>query len=486
MSGVREPANWARRNFVRAPFGDVRRVRRLLKLARAMAERPGESLVGLCKTPYDVKATYKFLRHPEVTPDNLQHCHRELTTRSLREPGTVSLLLEDTSEISWNTSLDIPDLGPTGDDNPRVKGFLLHSVLAVRWCAPHDPAGPHLRPAAEVLGLAHQEYYLRQPIPSGEDGNSSSARLDRARESQLWLRSGERLGPAPEGVRFVRVADRGADIYEYLIDCQERRHGFVVRAAQDRSLVESKARLFATVRSLPAWAVVELDVRERKPAKAKTGRKVHLGRPAHCAKLAVAACPVRIMSPARAEASKGKLQPVACTAVRVWELDPPAGAEPLEWILLCDGPVETAATALECVLQYATRWVVEDFHKALKSGLGAERLRLETGHALKAAVALMSIGALRLVELRERLRVVPEAKASEAGLDALELKLLRLESGRKLQTIKDVALALGRLGGHMNRKGDGMPGLLTLWRDYSRLQPLTRGARMAYQISGSG
>jgi hypothetical protein len=162
MSGVREPANWARRNFVRAPFGDVRRVRRLLKLARAMAERPGESLVGLCKTPYDVKATYKFLRHPEVTPDNLQHCHRELTTRSLREPGTVSLLLEDTSEISWNTSLDIPDLGPTGDDNPRVKGFLLHSVLAVRWCAPHDPAGPHLRPAAEVLGLERRS----SPAPS--------------------------------------------------------------------------------------------------------------------------------------------------------------------------------------------------------------------------------------------------------------------------------------------------------------------------------
>jgi hypothetical protein len=59
---------------------------------------------------------------------------------------------------------------------------------------------------------------------------------------------------APEGVRWVRVADREADIYEYLVSCQERGHGFVIRAAKDRALSHPETgkragRLFAAARS---------------------------------------------------------------------------------------------------------------------------------------------------------------------------------------------------------------------------------------------
>ena len=57
----------------------------------------------------------------------------------------------------------------------------------------------------------------------------------------MWLRSGERLGDAPkeEEVRWVRVADREADLYEYLCDCRVRGHGFVVRAAYERVLLDA-------------------------------------------------------------------------------------------------------------------------------------------------------------------------------------------------------------------------------------------------------
>jgi Transposase Tn5 dimerisation domain len=158
----------------------------------------------------------------------------------------------------------------------------------------------------------------------------------------------------------------------------------------------------------------------------------------------------------------------------------------LEWLLLSDARVESFPQALTCVLQYATRWVIEDYHKALKSGLGAERLQLQTAGALMAAIAIMSVVALRLLDLRERVRLTPMAAAEEAGLAPLELEVLRLQADHELTTVRDVALAIGRLGGHLNRPGDGMPGWQTLWRGMTTLRILVEGARLAQRLQKFG
>ena len=76
----------------------------------------------------------------------------------------------------------------------------------------------------------------------------------------------------------------------------------------------------------------------------------------------------------------------------------------------------TFAQAHECALQYASRWLIEEFHKALKTGLGVERLQLESAERLLAAAAIMSVVALRLVGLREQVRTVPQAPAERPAL----------------------------------------------------------------------
>src|SRR5499427_10080427 len=114
--------------------------------------------------------------------------------------------------------------------------------------------------------------------------------------------------------------------------------------------------------------------------------------------------------------------------------------ERLEWILLCDTKVEHFAQAHACALQYSTRWLIEEYHKAIKTGLGAERLQLESAERLFAAIAIMSVVALRLIELRERLRRHPDAEAAQSGLSPLELEVLRARSGCRLRTVREVAL----------------------------------------------
>jgi hypothetical protein len=268
-------------------------------------------------------------------------------------------------------------------------------------------------------------------------------------------------------VRWEEVCDRGADIYEFLVACRKQNHGFIVRAAQDRALEDEQGRkaaqtLFTVARNLAELERFELYLRERH------------GQPARTARLAVAATRARLRAPQRPGSPPGKLPGLACTVVRIFEVDAPDDVKnPLEWILLTDLEAGNFKQGLEVTLKYSARWLIEEFHKGLKTGLGAERLQLETAQRLYAAISIMSLVALRLIDLREAVRENPEAPADQAGvLSVVELQVLRKRLKRPIRTVREISLAIGRLGGHMNRKADGLPGWQSLWRGMKKLRLL--------------
>jgi hypothetical protein len=477
-----EPMAWAKQHFGEVELGDLRRDQRAVEIAAGFAAHPDKSIPQTFIRPYDVKATYGFFKRDEATPDNLQAGHRELVLEELNKPGRY-LLLEDTTELTWPGKEPIPGLGPIGSGAEGLQGFHLHSTLAVGWQMEVNQSQEWPgRAAVEVLGLADQQYHVREPRPEGENKNDSKATKLRERESQLWERAGERIGEAPAKpeVEWIRVADRGADIYEMMVSCQQLGHHFVIRAAQNRSLTDEEGRahlghLFETAREQEPLGEFQLELRARP------------GQAARTAQLKISAVEVCLRSPQRPGKGAGYLPPIKCTAVRVWEEQAPAGVEPLEWILLTDLEVKSFTQALEVALIYSTRWLIEEFHKALKSGgTKAEDLQLETAEALFAAIAIKSVVALRLIELRERVRIMPEAPAAQAGLSELELEVLRATLNRSIETVKEVALAVGRLGGHMNRKGDGMPGFITLFRGMSKLNDLVEGVRISRKLRKFG
>ena len=98
-----------------------------------------------------------------------------------------------------------------------------------------------------------------------------------------------------------------------------------------------------------------------------------------------------------------------------------------------------------------------------------------------AAAAIMSIVALHLVKLREQLRGHPQRPAEAAGLEPLALEVLRTATHQPLHT-----LAIGRLGGHLNRRKDGPPGWITFWRGIKKLDLLVQGIRLARKLPGFG
>jgi hypothetical protein len=159
----------------------------------------------------------------------------------------------------------------------------------------------------------------------------------------------------------------------------------------------------------------------------------------------------------------------------VREVDPPAGAAPLEWVLLTNVPVATAADAWERADWYACRPVIEEFHKALKTGCGVEDLQFTTRHALEVAIALLSVVATRLLRLRDLSR--DDRTKDRPAADVLDpvyvevLSAVRFKRRRPL-TVLEFCLALAWLGGHLNRKSDRPPGWLVLWRGWTKLQQM--------------
>src|SRR5258708_2140615 len=186
-------------------------------------------------------------------------------------------------------------------------------------------------------------------------------------------------------------------------------HHFLLRAAQDRLVLlgpeprgpEVPLRSYA--RSLPTQGHDVVDIPSRG------------GRPARTAVVQLAAAPVWV--PAPTEVRQRWQQPILTAwVIRVWEATPPAGVqEPLEWILVCSLPTVTLADINARRAWYSCRWLVGVFHDIEKNGCAEEDRRFETAAPLEACLAVLSVVAVRVFQLRCALENQPAAPAEQVA-----------------------------------------------------------------------
>jgi hypothetical protein len=212
-----------------------------------------------------------------------------------------------------------------------------------------------------------------------------------------------------------------------------------------------------------------------------TARLIHSargGRPGREAVVQMAAAPVWI--PAPSGTRQRFAQPViAAWVVRIWEANPPKGVEALEWILITSVPTHTLEDLRERRDWYACRWMDEVFHDIEKNGCSEEDRRFETAERMEACLAILSLVAVRIFQLRTALSSVPDAPAEQVA-SAAEIQVGRraIKHGKGWFSARDCVRGVASLGGFLGRKGDGEPGVKTLWRGYQRLQDLLFGCQL--------
>jgi len=457
-------------NFGHANLGDKRRTKRLVKLADQMRLRPGGTLPQKLRNPADLQALYRLMNEDDVTHEAILDSHRQATLQQMKQLQGPVLVLHDSTELEYTTRKSLTGLGQIGNGHQR--GYIAHNSLAV------DPE------TKDVMGLCNQVLHRRPKVSKSETRAQRNKRT--SRESLLWLKGTE---PLPADRQIVDVCDRGADTIEFIQHEMNSGRRFVIRASHDRCILvghgapeesdSKKLKQYAsTLSQAGTWILQVTSKSEMKSPKGK-GKKKQVKRITREAKMAVAFAPVQIQPPKPCKDS----QPMKLWIVRVWEIDPPEGQERLEWFLITNEPVECFEVAYQVVGWYECRWIIEDYHKGMKTGCQIEDLQFTSEDRLQPTIALLSVVTLTLLQLRQASRRSDaQTRKATTIIDSSYVEVLSLWRHKTIKpdwTVHDFYYALARLGGHQNRKNDHPPGWQVLWEGWKELLPMVIGYDIA-------
>lgn len=460
-----DQATFGQTHFGHAQLGDARRNRRVAALADKLVHHPGGTLPHKLKSPADLTALYRLCQREEVTHEALLRSARHHVLGQIDHHQGDVLILHDSTELDYTSHKSLSKLGQIGTGHGR--GYIAHHSLAV--------AAAH----REVIGLVSQVLHVRENVAAGE--TPSEMRQRASRESRLWLHGTECL---PNDPKLIDVCDRGADTFEFLEHELLSGRRFVIRSGYSRRVLAGHdSAAPAETRLLREWigqtaplgcSLLPVPAKPgcSRKKRLRNGKLKHPPRKSRTARLLVSATPVRILAPKPPRGEHGT-EPLPVWVVRVWEPSPPPGEEPIEWMLMTNVGATNLEVALQVLQWYSCRWIIEEYHKALKTGCGVESLQFHSEDRLEPAIALVSVVATTLLRLRDASRS-PHAKTRPATKMVSEIYVRTLSLWRDRQvrldwSIDEFVMALARMGGHQNRRRDGPPGWLTLWRGWTEL-----------------
>jgi hypothetical protein len=377
----------------------------------------------------------------------LQKSHYDNVRKEAIESQGKVLFIQDGSELLYNSHKWTTGLGPTGDSFGN--GMLFHSCLTVKF----EEGQP------KVIGLSAQEAWVRE-----EEGEKTDKKNDTEdSEAKVWQKMLERTGPAPEGSNWITVGDRASDIFSFIEFTKKLGYGCVLRTKHNRKIIVNGAEhdLKQYMRSLPAMAEKQYTARSTQNASS------------HEQALKISWTTAEMLNP-KTEKEKKSIQG---SYVRVWcETDPD-----IEWILFTLSSVTSEDEALEIVTIYEHRWIIEEYHKCLKTGCKIEESQLRTADRLLNLFGILGVIATQLLQLRDVSRIKPDAPA-ELHTDPMNVEVIRRRFKLRGEiTVKEFWRRVAMLGGFLARKSDGNPGWQKIWKGWMRLQDMREGMEMFLQ-----
>jgi hypothetical protein len=445
---------WVCEELESVNLGDQRLDKRMRKLVDRLASRPTVSIPAACCGWTETQGAYRFFDNEAVTDSSVLIPHRQAAIQRIQQERVV-LLPNDTSEFDFTSKKHkIHGLGPLNDESRR--GLFAHPTVA-------------FTPERLCLGVLESDMWVRSELGKREE---RQAKAIEDKESFHWLTS-YRLAcavaeQAPDTL-VVSLSDREGDIYECFAESLpepgRRKAEWIVRAQHNRAVTVAgvEGKLWDRVADSVVLGELVVDV----PGSAK--------RKARQARLSVQAVPVEPRIPRRPD---GKLPAVTFYAVLVRELEPPAGEEPIEWLLLTSLSASTLAEACRVVAYYTVRWMIEVFFRVLKTGCQVEERQLETTARLRPCLALFMMVAWRILYVTWLGRSYPNLSCETLFTSQEWKSVWSVVTQRPLPTkpptLSEFIALVANLGGHLGRKHDGDPGTQTMWIGMQRMHDFAR------------
>jgi len=460
-----DPNEWAETQFGDSKLGDARRTRRAVDLAAKLAANPDGSVHEICEgDDAAAEGAYRFIENDAVKPEALEEGPFRHTA-TLCAQASVILAIQDTTTLSYNHSV-ASQLGDLGGG----RGFVVHSTLAVDG------------ETQEVLGLLDQQRWSRPEEDKSRKGKCKKSKEKlpyKERESYKWEKASEQIEHRLESMEnVIQIGDRELDIYEYISTRADKGHRFVIRAKHDRKLMTGDERLWDFMNKRPVLGHYEVTIGQRGPQPAELGRPARKGRRARTARMEIRSANVSLLSPVDNKSS------VRVNVVYVREKNEDGEESPLEWMLLTTEEVETKRRAKKVVEYYEHRWLIEEYHKAWKTGCAIERRRLQSPANIERIAVITAHVAVRLLQLRWLSYSDPD-RPSDVILSQEEWHFLFRSTHEGLPlpesppSLRWAIEAIAKLGGWRDTKRTGRIGWISLWRGWIRFQERLVGWKMA-------
>lgn len=448
--GDEKQGSWVEEEFGEVDLGDERLNRRLLEIVKRLSENSQGSLPAASQDPAMLKAIYRFFDNEYIEPKDLLCGHIAATYKRMGQEKLV-LAPNDTCLLDLSTHKTTEGLGPLGSE--KQQGLLMHNTAAFT-----EEGLP--------LGLLSQWVWARD-AESFAQLEDHKARPIEEKESYKWIRSLEAANLARKycpTTQIVCVGDREADIYDLFV--YERQPGvdLLIRSAQNRCVAEEEKYLHEALRATAATATFELHIPARN------------GQSARVAQMEVHWRAVTLQPPTKR--AKEHLPELPLWAVWAYEPHPAEGFEAVEWLLLTTVPVHNTQDALQRLEWYARRWGIEIWHKILKSGCRIESRQLGTALRWERCLATFSVIAWRIQYATLLSRVAPDLPCTILLEDAEWQALYCIIQNtvvlpKTVPTLSQAVLWIAKLGGFLNRKRDGHPGVTVLWKGFQHLADLS-------------
>jgi len=471
--GQRDPG-WIDHELAGCQFKDERLEKRFRKLLEHLSEGIGESIPMACQDWANTKAAYRFFANERVNERDILAGHFQATRdRFAATDGTV-LVLQDTSEFSYQR--EKPELigftrkvktvrkrgkGVYGDAQiSTVCGILMHSSLAITT-------------EGLPLGLAAIKFWTRKKFVGRHALNKPNpTRVPiEAKESIRWLENlRESSALFGEADRCVHVGDRESDIYELFCTAQELGTHFIVRACVDRLAGDGEHTIANEMDEVAIKGLHRIELRDKRGNTREAVLELKCKR-------------IKVLPPVY---KQKRYPPLMLTVIHAQERDTPEGSEAIDWKLITDLPVRSRAEAIEKLDWYALRWKIEVFHKIMKSGCKAEESKLRTAERLVNLIATFCIMSWRIFWMTMLSRSTEDI-APKFALTPLEIELLdRLVKDKGTATprhrkLSHYLIKIAQLGGYLARAHDPPPGNMVMWRGLARLTDIELGFALSSQ-----
>jgi hypothetical protein len=413
---------------------------------------PNASIPQSCQDLAGVRGAYRFYDHEGIKMDNILGSHFQNTLKRAQEQKVV-LAVQDTTQVNLSHHPHTEGLGYLND--LEHSGYFVHSTLLVT-------------PQRIPLGLIQEQVWVRDPAEYGKK-QKRHERATPEKESQKWLTSLDEVAKLQKelpNTLLVSVGDSEADVYALFAEASQLDQAFLIRACRDR-LIESAAErhLWQWVAQQPAAGTREVSIPRQEDRAART------------VTLTIRFVKVQLKIPRR-EVERIALSEASAWAIWAKEETPPPDTKPIEWKLLTNVPTDDFDQACERVQWYSCRWVIEMFHRVLKSGCRIEERQFDDFNNIQRFLAVDSVVAWRVLYLTLLSREVP-AMSCAALFEAYEWQALYCFVHKtnkfpdKSPSLAEVVLWIARLGGFV-ASSKHQPGTTVLWQGLQRLTDISQ------------